>query len=278
MQRSSWNSLRIEGWTPDSKRIVWWGRFSGGDVLGYHEQNLDGSGLRPLPADAVVRGPLYSADGRHRLTTRGGQLGLAEEPVSGGAARPILPAASGIQAWMRSSRNARHIRGKAELATKRQPRTLRRGLTAFAATGLLAFCAAGCFGGQSGPHVRGDDVAVVGNVGISKAAYAALLAQAQTALFRQRLGSGLSSTLLTDAVMRRLVSDAEQQDAARRRGTNARAVRAAIERRERGSAAADNASFVGFLGAGPRAARQTRSIIVADHALAERLYVRAQGR
>ena len=95
----SWNALRIEGWTPDSKRIVWWGRFSGGDQLAYHLQNADGSGLEPLPPTTVVRGPLYSADGRHRLTANHGALGLFEEPIAGGPVRTIIPRSEGVMAW-----------------------------------------------------------------------------------------------------------------------------------------------------------------------------------
>jgi len=95
----SWNSVRVEGWTPDSKRIVWRGRYSGNDRDTYHEQNVDGSGLEPLPAGAIVRGPLYSADGRHRLTANHGALGLFEEPVAGGPVRTIIARSENVMAW-----------------------------------------------------------------------------------------------------------------------------------------------------------------------------------
>jgi Tol biopolymer transport system component len=89
IQSRSWNAVRVEGWTPDSRHIVWWGRFSGKQPLGYHEQNVDGSGLEPLPVNAVVIGPHYTADGRRRLTTMRG-TGLAEETVSGSGRLEIL--------------------------------------------------------------------------------------------------------------------------------------------------------------------------------------------
>ncbi len=99
MQARSWNSVRFEGWTPDSHKVVWWGRFSGSEPLTYHEQNVDGSGLGPLPKNAVVHGPAYSANGRERLVTRGGNPGLAEEPLSGGKPRVILGDQSGAEIW-----------------------------------------------------------------------------------------------------------------------------------------------------------------------------------
>jgi len=99
MQATSWNAVRVEGWTPDSKKIVWWGRFSGSEPLAYHEQNADGTGLEPLPKNAIVVGPKYSADGRRRLTTPGKDAGIGVQPVSGGPARPILGTRSGVFAW-----------------------------------------------------------------------------------------------------------------------------------------------------------------------------------
>jgi Tol biopolymer transport system component len=88
MQASSWNTAYVEGWTPDSKRIVWWGRFSGSDRLAYHEQNADGSGLKPLPSAAVVLGPHYTANGRTRIRDAG--VDLEEEPVAGGKVRTLI--------------------------------------------------------------------------------------------------------------------------------------------------------------------------------------------
>jgi dipeptidyl aminopeptidase/acylaminoacyl peptidase len=91
IQPRSWNSVELQGWTQDSQKIVWWGRFSGNQPLTYHEQSLDGSDLKPLPKQALVRGPHYSSDGRWRLVdVRGSRPGLGEEPVSGGRTRMIL--------------------------------------------------------------------------------------------------------------------------------------------------------------------------------------------
>jgi len=96
VQSRSWNSVHLEGWTPDSKRIVWRGRFSGSQPVSYHEQNVDGSGLEPLPANAAVVGPFYSADGRKRLAPATKGYGLAIEQVSGRPPRKIIVPANNL--------------------------------------------------------------------------------------------------------------------------------------------------------------------------------------
>ena len=44
MQPTQYSIVGVEGWSPDSKHIFWWGRLSKHDPLSYYEQNTDGTG------------------------------------------------------------------------------------------------------------------------------------------------------------------------------------------------------------------------------------------
>jgi hypothetical protein len=100
MQPTRYSIVGVEGWSPDSKHIFWWGRLTKHDPLRYYEQNADGTGTEAVLTDARIRGPHYSPDGRTRLIRRGAAGDLSVEPVSGGTSRVILrPGRDTIWDW-----------------------------------------------------------------------------------------------------------------------------------------------------------------------------------
>ncbi len=136
---------------------------------------------------------------------------------------------------------------------------------------LAALFTAGCGGAHRGPHVGKDDVAVVGTVQISKASYDSLLASGQATLGKSASADKSLAAALASAVMARLVADAEQANLAQSRGITVSALRARITARVHVTAA-DDATFVGFLGDGPPQAREVRDIVLYDPAPAKALY------
>jgi WD40-like Beta Propeller Repeat len=100
MEPTPYTIVGVEGWSPDSKHIFWWGHLSKHDHLSYYEQNADGTDTKAVLTDTRIRGPHYSPDGRTRLIRVGAAGDLSTEPVGGGTPRVILsPGRDAIWDW-----------------------------------------------------------------------------------------------------------------------------------------------------------------------------------
>ena len=100
LEPTPYTIVGVEGWSPDSKHIFWWGHLSKHDPLSYYVQNADGTDTRAVLTDARIRGPHYSPDGRTRLIRKGAAGNLSVEPVRGGTPRVILsPGSDSIWDW-----------------------------------------------------------------------------------------------------------------------------------------------------------------------------------